>query len=197
MTAAAARVGPTRGITTDRTISICEQPSIRAASSMSIGTPSTAPFQNPGDHRDREGRVGEDEAGKRVEERELGEDRVKRHHQHGLGQHLGHEQGETEQALAPEAEARQCIGRKDRERDAQGRRSGRDDGAVCEPRRDRDRRKDLLVDTDLIERRQEAGPRREQIRRGRERRHEHPVDREGGAGEQREHREHAQGVLRP
>ena len=152
-------------------------------------------FQNPGDHRDGKGRVGEDEAGQRVEKRELREDRVERHDQHRLRQHLRREQGEAEQTLSPEAEARQRVGRQDRERDAEDHGAGCDDGAVRQPGRDRDRREDLLVDRELIERRQESRPRREQLRRGRQRRDEHPVDREGGTRQQREHREHAQGVL--
>ena len=45
MTAAAASVGATSGRTTPRTISRREQPSMRAASSMSIGTPSIAPLR--------------------------------------------------------------------------------------------------------------------------------------------------------
>src|SRR6476469_6066618 len=45
MTAAAASVGATSGSTTPRTMSRREQPSMRAASSMSIGTPSIAPLR--------------------------------------------------------------------------------------------------------------------------------------------------------
>src|SRR5438552_3252920 len=76
-------------------------------------------FQYPRDDRNGERAVGENQSGQRIEQRQIAEDRIERHHQHGFGQHLRDEEAESHESHAAKAKPRECVGGENGERNAQ------------------------------------------------------------------------------
>src|SRR5437879_2788282 len=151
-------------------------------------------LEDPGDDRNRECAVGEDQATQRVEQFQVCEDCVKRDYQHRFRQHLGDEEPEAHESHPSKPKAGQCVRRQNRESQTQDRCANRNDRAVPHPDCYGSAMERLGIDADLRRLRDQPCGIREELRRRSHRGDQHPVQRERSRTEQCEDRDHPEAV---